>query len=113
MKKVDQVKRNGMRSIRISDDLVLVVNPDRKVLESSVNWTDWATSDPGITSLELLVYVVRDLEYRASLGTLQSKDLELDSCLPKIYGQVRILEKLVAEMLAEQSRKKRGGSPSA
>jgi hypothetical protein len=46
MKKFNQAEENEMRSIRISDDLVLQLHPEPNILKTSVNWTDFETDDP-------------------------------------------------------------------
>jgi hypothetical protein len=102
MKNINQAKGNRMRSIRISDDLVLQLHPEPMIVKTSANWTDAEQHDPGIVLLEMLVYALTDLAYSEAL---KSRLIELKPSLLKLHEKVRVIEELLSRLLAEQSGK--------
>ena len=101
MKKNNQLKENKMRSIRINDDLVLLLHPEPAILETSASWTNFNESDPGITLMEVFTFLSESLLGQARPGTDKLR-LNKPSLL-KLHKKSKALEELLARLLAEQS----------
>jgi hypothetical protein len=101
MEKNNQPKENKMQSIRINDDLVLLIHPEPGIVETSASWTNFNESDPGVTLVEVFAFLTESLLGQARPGTDQSRLNKLS--LLKLHKKSKALEELLARLLAEQS----------
>ena len=101
MKKIDRPNENKMRSLRINDDLVLLIHPEPGILEASASWTNFNESDPGVMLVEVFTFLTESLLGQTRPGTDKTR-LNKPSLL-KLHKKSKALEELLARLLAEQS----------
>lgn len=99
MKKNSHPKENKMGSIRVNDEIVLLLHPGPDILETSASWTDFNESDPGITLNEVFAFLIDSLLGEARLRPCRSRLNKLQ--LLKLHEKAKAFEELLSRLLAE------------